>query len=129
MAQAAQQLGIHFNTLKSKDVKLGCYKPNKSGKGIGKKLPDKYSLKQILNGEVPHFQTYKLRKRILKEQLLEYKCAICGISEWRDKPVPLELDHVDGNSRNHRLHNLRLLCPNCHSQTDTFRSKNRHVRI
>ena len=52
------------------------------------------------------------------------KCLHCDISEWQNKPLKLELDHIDGNSFNNKKENLRLLCPNCHSQTDTFRGRN-----
>ena len=53
-----------------------------------------------------------------------YCCAECGISEWRGKSFTLEVDHADGNKRNNTLENLRFLCPNCHSQTDTYKGKN-----
>jgi hypothetical protein len=53
-----------------------------------------------------------------------YTCSACSISEWMGKPICLELDHIDGNNRNNELSNLRLLCPNCHSQTETFRGRN-----
>lgn len=52
------------------------------------------------------------------------KCEMCGISEWLGKPITLELDHIDGDSSNPSRKNLRLLCPNCHSQTSTFRGRN-----
>jgi len=51
-------------------------------------------------------------------------CLICNISEWRGKEITLELDHIDGNSSNNIKENLRLLCPNCHSQTDNWRGRN-----
>lgn len=51
-------------------------------------------------------------------------CAICNLSEWMGKPIALHLDHIDGNCENNSLSNVRLLCPNCHSQTDTFSGKN-----
>lgn len=62
------------------------------------------------------------RRKILEEQ--NHSCLICGISEWMGNTLPLELDHIDGNRLNNSRENLRILCPNCHSQTDTFRGKN-----
>lgn len=52
-------------------------------------------------------------------------CAVCRISTWNDKPIGLELDHIDGNANNNSLENLRLICPNCHSQTTTYKNKNK----
>ena len=48
----------------------------------------------------------------------------CGISEWLGNPLALQLDHINGVNNDHRLTNLRFLCPNCHSQTDTYAGKN-----
>lgn len=65
------------------------------------------------------------RSVILREKLLEYKCAWCGnIGEWNGNPLTLQLDHIDGNRKHNELSNYRFLCPNCHSQTETFGSKN-----
>lgn len=56
-------------------------------------------------------------------------CARCGTGPaWRDRPLPLEVDHIDGNWRNNQPENLRLLCPNCHSTTDTYRGRGKGRR-
>ena len=70
----------------------------------------------------PHHRN-ALRKRIIREGR-KPECAGCGISAWQGKRIILELDHVDGDSSNNQPDNLRLLCPNCHSQTDTWRGRN-----
>jgi len=54
-----------------------------------------------------------------------YKCACCGLSEWNNKPITLEVEHIDGNSEDDCRDNVCLICPNCHSQTDTYKGKNR----
>ena len=66
-----------------------------------------------------------LRKRLIKEGFFEPRCYECGLTEWMGETTPLELEHIDGNSKNNNLENLTLLCPNCHALTPTYRSKNR----
>lgn len=83
----------------------------------------KFELVDILNGKHPQYPTIKLKKRLIKEGFLENKCNICGITTWNDKQIVLQLDHIDGNPHNHVFNNLRLLCPNCHSQTETWCGK------
>lgn len=65
-----------------------------------------------------------LRVRLIKEKIFEKKCYKCNNTEWMGQPVPLELEHINGNHRDNRIENLTLLCPNCHAQTDTYRGKN-----
>jgi hypothetical protein len=67
---------------------------------------------------------HNLKTRLLYAGLLKNECYRCGISEWLGKPLPLDLDHINGINNDNRLENLRLLCPNCHSQTPTYRGKN-----
>lgn len=67
----------------------------------------------------------RLKEKVIKNKLLKYKCAECGISTWKNKPLVLQLDHINGNNRDNRIENLRLLCPNCHAQTETYCGKNR----
>ena len=66
-----------------------------------------------------------LRRIIMNNNLLEEKCAICGISNiWNNKTLTLQLDHINGDHNDNRLENLRFLCPNCHSQTETYSGRN-----
>jgi len=92
---------------------------NFSGSVPRKIVPLENLLKKNTN-----IQTSNLKTRLLNNEYLEYKCSICGISEWNDKSISLQLDHINGQRKDNRLKNLRLLCPNCHSQTDTFCGKN-----
>jgi AraC-like DNA-binding protein len=61
-----------------------------------------------------------VKRRLLAERVKTARCDECGLEEWRGKPLRLELHHLNGDGRDHRLENLRLLCPNCHSQTPNF---------
>lgn len=65
-----------------------------------------------------------LRRRLLREGLLSDCCSACGGTAWQGGPMPLELDHVNGDRADNRLENLRLLCPNCHALTPTYRGRN-----
>ena len=126
MSAAAAYMKIHFTTFKRYALKYDLYDTNQSGKGISKPKQDgqgKISLRDILEGKHPQYQTFKLKKRLYAEGLKENKCEVCGISEHNNKSIECELDHIDGDKTNHSYKNLRVLCPNCHSQTDTFRFK------
>lgn len=69
--------------------------------------------------------TSKLKNRYIKYTNCDIKCVKCGIKDtWNNEPLTLQLDHINGDSTDNRIENLRLLCPNCHSQTDTYARKN-----
>jgi hypothetical protein len=65
-----------------------------------------------------------IRRRLIAEGIKAPQCEECGISEWRERPLSLELHHRNGEKHDNRLENLALLCPNCHSQTDSWGGKN-----
>jgi hypothetical protein len=90
----------------------------------GKTLAPKRPIECYLKNELP-IQSYKLKNRLLKEGIFEPLCSQCGTTHWLEQPVPLELDHINGDNKDNRIENLRLLCPNCHALTATYRSKNR----
>jgi 5-methylcytosine-specific restriction endonuclease McrA len=72
-----------------------------------------------------------VRRRLLMAGILENICEVCGLREWQGKPISMQIDHINGIRDDHRLENLRMLCPNCHSQTPTFSGRNvkRGVRL
>ncbi len=73
----------------------------------------------IIQKEGPRERS-KILKRALLEIGVEYKCSICKLSEWRNGPIRLEVEHKNGKPLDNRLENLCFLCPNCHSQTENY---------
>lgn len=66
-----------------------------------------------------------LKRRLLAAGLKRNVCEECGLAEWRGRPLSMALHHVNGDGRDNRLENLRLLCPNCHAQTENFSGRGR----
>jgi hypothetical protein len=81
------------------------------------------AINEIMSVPFESLSFERLRKRVIYEQ--NERCNGCGISEWMGKPISLELEHKDGNHHNNIRTNLEALCPNCHSQTSTFRGRNK----
>jgi hypothetical protein len=71
------------------------------------------------------YTTSMLRKRLISEGIFEHQCMSCGLDTWMGNKIPLEIDHINGDRQDNRLENLRLLCPNCHALTATYRGKNK----
>lgn len=136
MLEAANSIGMPFMSFRYRAKKLGLYKPNQARKGIKRdsKEYDKIAipLDEILKGLHPHYGSSKLRIRLIKSGIKEERCEGegCAVRNiWNGKSITLQLDHIDGDSTNHKLNNLRLLCPNCHTQTETHSGKNRKARV
>lgn len=86
-----------------------------------------YSLEDILV-ENSNYGSHHLKQKLLSKNILENKCYSCNNKgEWCGKKLSLQLDHINGINNDNRLENLRLLCPNCHSQTETFSGKRHKV--
>lgn len=90
----------------------------------GKKFHVKRPISDYLTNKFP-IQSNRLRKRLLSEGIFSPICSYCKGVTWLNNPIPLELDHINGNHEDNTLSNLRLLCPNCHALTDTYRGKNK----
>jgi Zn finger protein HypA/HybF involved in hydrogenase expression len=117
LKRAAQQLDLPVDHL----IKYGL------NAGPGYNHIKFIQLSEILVENSTYTNIARLKIRLLREKILEAKCYAedCGITQWKGKPISLQLDHVNGDKYDHRIENLRLLCPNCHSQTETFAGKNK----
>lgn len=118
--EAARLLGVSYNTYKKYAKQFGIFEDLKNPEGVGirKGFNIKkgiYSLDDILAGKYPDYPTWKLKRRLIKNGYMLEKCNECGFEERRltDHKVPLVLDHMDGDRKNHKYENLRMLCFNC----------------
>lgn len=114
--------GCSLKVLKKRIEDLSC--PIGHFKNVGS-FQKSYQLSEILIENSPYVNTVSLKRRLVKEGILKYSCSICsneGI--WMGSKLVLQLDHINGVNNDNRLLNLRLLCPNCHSQTETYSGKN-----
>ena len=117
--------GSSLDILKRRIAELNC--STKHFGTLQMKSPNaKYDLDEILVENSTYANISRLKTRLINEGRLEYKCAFCGnIGEWQGQKLTLQLDHINGKNNDHRIENLRFLCPNCHSITDTYAGKNK----
>jgi hypothetical protein len=92
----------------------------------GRRLPGRYRipLDEALVRNSSYTHTSNLRERLFAEGLKARICERCRRTTWNGRPIPLQLDHINGDRRDNRLENLRILCANGHSQTDTYCGRN-----
>lgn len=82
-------------------------------------------LKKILIKDSTYTNVNLLKRRLIKEKVLPLICALCQKTKWNNQPMPLQLDHINGERDDNRIRNIRLICPNCHALTPTYRGRNK----
>lgn len=123
-------VGGNYKTLKQKFIEYKIDTSHFTGRAwnVGarfRKFGKEYSLSEILVKNSPYTQTYKLKLRLFKEGLKLEQCENCKNTHWLEIKIPLELDHINGDNTDNRIENLKILCPNCHALTPTYRGKNK----
>ena len=120
--KAAEFLGMSTATFYRYSKKLGIRQRRPGGRGTACLQP-KFSLQDVFENKI--FKcSGSVKQRLLEDGLKQDKCEICGQDPvWNNKRLILQLHHIDGNHRNNAFENLQIICPNCHTQTNTFGGK------
>lgn len=122
-------VGGNYRTLRDKIKKWEINTSHFTGQGWNVGLIFKPTvrrpLSEILVENSDYMSISKLRIRLINEGVKEHRCEKCTLTEWMELPMPLELNHINGNNCDNRIENLELLCPNCHAQTPNYRGKNK----
>jgi hypothetical protein len=111
-----QRLGCKYETLRLYLKKMGIeYKGQQARKGQYKGKNRYESIEEYL-AKARCIKSHELKQKLIYFEIKEARCEVCGLDVWNNKPIPLELHHVDGDHYNNELGNLQILCPNCHAQ-------------
>lgn len=108
------------NVIDKYKISIGHFRMKRQNKSA-KKLTDD----EVFKKRDRFYNIALLKKRLFDKGYKERKCEICGISEWNEKPISLQIHHINGDNCDNRIENLQVLCPNCHSQTDTYCGRNK----
>lgn len=86
-------------------------------------------LEEVLEGKHPEYPRYALKKSLLKRGILKNECSVCGNKGFHNgKPLRMWLDHINGVNNDHRIKNLRMICPNCETQSDTYSGRDKFLK-
>lgn len=110
-----------YDSRRKLEFRDGNYKHSEQCKIKISQSVKKTAINKIMNTDFNSLTTGRKYRRVKIEQ--NYYCLHCGINSWLEKRIVIEIDHIDGNKNNNCRQNLRGLCPNCHSQTSTWRKK------
>ncbi|MFD2718793.1 HNH endonuclease [Hymenobacter monticola] len=134
VAQVLGRIGLvpaggNYKTVHTRIAKLGLDTSHFTGAAWNqgaryRTLGPAFSWENVLVENSAYTSTYRLRNRLIEHGIKGHRCEKCGLTEWQQEPIPLELHHANGINNDHRLANLQLLCPNCHALTENYRGKN-----
>lgn len=120
-------VGGNYHTIKKMAEELKLTNDHMLGQAINRgktKINKSKPIEEYLKKDT-HISSYHLKNKLFKAGIFNKECSICENTLWMEKPIPLELDHINGDHYDNRIENLRILCANCHAQTKNYRGKNK----